>query len=760
MDAKTSDPLHGGPSEESAALRSLLGRTNRDWWPNQLSLEILPQPSDPMGPDFDYAEEFQSLDYYAVKRDLTALMTDSQPWWPADYGHYGPFFIRMAWHAAGTYRIGDGRGGANSGQQRFAPLNSWPDNANLDKARRLLWPIKQKYGRKLSWADLLIMAGNVAFESMGAPVFGFGGGRADVYEPEQDVYWGTEEEWVGQGAKPRMGEAAEEVLENPLAAVQMGLIYVNPEGPGGSADPLASAKEIRETFHRMGMTDEETVALTAGGHTFGKCHGAGDASKVGAEPEGADVAQMGLGWTSTHGCGMADDTITSGLEGAWTPNPTKWGSDYWHMLLDYEYELVRSPAGAKQWQPINPKPEDLAPAAHTPGKRVPTMMTTADMAFREDPEFRKISEHFRDNPDAFADAMARAWFKLCHRDMGPKSRYLGPEVPEEDLIWQDPVPPVDHPLIDRNDIAELKRRILGSGLGIAELVKAAWASASTYRGSDHRGGANGGRIRLEPQRNWEVNEPEELARVLKVYEDIKRDFDGSAGSKKVSIADLIVLGGSAAVEKAARDGGYDIEVPFTPGRADASQEQTDVDGIAYLEPKADGFRNFLRTDVHYPVPTEELLIDRASLLRLTVPQMAVLLGGLRVLGANFRGEKHGVLTDRVGQLTNDFFVNLLDMGTAWKPESDHLFIGTDRNTDERRWTATRVDLVFGSNSQLRAVAEVYAAADAGEKFVDDFVKAWNKVMNADRFDLARKSSGWTEKTSGAGVSTAEPVSAK
>jgi len=760
MDAKTSDPLHGGPSEESAALRSLLGRTNRDWWPNQLSLEILPQPSDPMGPDFDYAEEFQSLDYYAVKRDLTALMTDSQPWWPADYGHYGPFFIRMAWHAAGTYRIGDGRGGANSGQQRFAPLNSWPDNANLDKARRLLWPIKQKYGRKLSWADLLIMAGNVAFESMGAPVFGFGGGRADVYEPEQDVYWGTEEEWVGQGAKPRMGEAAEEVLENPLAAVQMGLIYVNPEGPGGSADPLASAKEIRETFHRMGMTDEETVALTAGGHTFGKCHGAGDASKVGAEPEGADVAQMGLGWTSTHGCGMADDTITSGLEGAWTPNPTKWGSDYWHMLLDYEYELVRSPAGAKQWQPINPKPEDLAPAAHTPDKRVPTMMTTADMAFREDPEFRKISEHFRDNPDAFADAMARAWFKLCHRDMGPKSRYLGPEVPEEDLIWQDPVPPVDHPLIDRNDIAELKRRILGSGLGIAELVKAAWASASTYRGSDHRGGANGGRIRLEPQRNWEVNEPEELARVLKVYEDIKRDFDGSAGSKKVSIADLVVLGGSAAVEKAARDAGYDIEVAFTPGRADASQEQTDVDGIAYLEPKADGFRNFLRTDVQYPVPTEELLIDRASLLRLTVPQMTVLLGGLRVLGANFRGEKHGVLTDRVGQLTNDFFVNLLDMGTAWKPESDHLFIGTDRNTDERRWTATRVDLVFGSNSQLRAVSEVYAADDAAEKFVEDFVKAWNKVMNADRFDLARKSSGWTEKTSGAGVSTAEPVSAK
>jgi len=759
MDAKTGDPLHGSPSEEGAALRSLLGRTNRDWWPNQLSLDILPRPSDPMGPEFDYAEEFKTLDYYAVKKDLTALMTDSQPWWPADYGHYGPFFIRMAWHSAGTYRIGDGRGGAGSGQQRFAPLNSWPDNANLDKARRLLWPIKQKYGRKLSWADLMILAGNVAFESMGAPVFGFGGGRADVYEPEMDVYWGTEEQWVGGGAKPRMGEAAEEVLENPLAAVQMGLIYVNPEGPGGSADPLASAKEIRETFHRMGMTDEETVALTAGGHTFGKCHGAGDASKIGAEPEGADVAQMGLGWTSEHGCGMADDTITSGLEGAWTPSPTKWGSDYWHMLLDYEYELVRSPAGAKQWQPIDPKPEDLAPAAHTPGKRVPTMMTTADMAFREDPEFRKISEHFRDNPDAYADAMARAWFKLCHRDMGPKSRYLGPEVPKEDLIWQDPIPAADYGMIDQNDVAELKRRILGSGLSVAELVKAAWASASTYRGSDHRGGANGGRIRLEPQRNWEVNEPEELARVLKSYTDIKNDFDGNAGGKKVSIADLVVLGGSAAVEKAARDAGYDIEVPFAPGRTDAAQEQTDVDGMSYLEPKADGFRNYLRTDVHYPVPTEELLIDRASLLRLTVPEMTVLVGGMRVLGANFRGEKYGVLTDRPGKLTNDFFVNLLDMRTAWKPKDDHVFIGTDRGSDEEKWIATRVDLVFGSNSQLRAVSEVYAAADGARKFVDDFVKAWTKVMNADRFDLARKSRGWTEKTSGAGVSTAEPVSA-
>ncbi len=740
MDAKTGDPLHGSPMEEGAALRSLLGRTNRDWWPNQISLEILPQPSDPMGPDFDYAEEFQTLDYHAVKRDLTALMTDSQPWWPADYGHYGPFFIRMAWHSAGTYRIGDGRGGANSGQQRFAPLNSWPDNGNLDKARRLLWPIKQKYGRKLSWADLMILAGNVAFESMGAPVFGFGGGRADVYEPEHDVYWGTEEEWVGKGATPRMGKEAEEVLENPLAAVQMGLIYVNPEGPGGSADALASAREIRETFHRMGMTDEETVALTAGGHTFGKCHGAGDASKVGSEPEGADIAQMGLGWQSGHGSGLGDDTITSGLEGAWTPTPTKWSMNYWHMLLDYDYELVTSPAGAKQWQPKDVRPEDLAPAAHTPGKRVPTMMTTADMAFKVDPEFRKISEHFRDDPDHFADAFARAWFKLCHRDMGPKSRYLGPEVPKEDLIWQDPLPAVDHPLVAQDDIRELKKRILGSGLGVSELVKAAWASASTYRGSDHRGGANGGRIRLEPQRGWKVNDPAELAKVLKVYEDIKRDFDAGSGGKKISIADLVVLGGSAAVEKAARDAGHDVEVPFTPGRADASQEQTDVEGIAYLEPRVDGFRNYLET--RFSVPTEELLIDRAQLLKLTAPQMTVLVGGLRVLGANQGGSKHGVLTNRVGQLTNDFFVNLLDMGTAWKlveDGGDQLFVGTDRQTDEERWTATRTDLVFGSNSQLRAIAEVYASDDAQEKFVKDFVEAFAKVMNADRFDLRKGS---------------------
>jgi catalase-peroxidase len=761
MDAKTGDPLHGSPMEEGAALRSLLGRTNRDWWPNQLSLEILPQPSDPMGPDFDYAEEFNSLDYHAVKRDLTALMTDSQPWWPADYGHYGPFFIRMAWHSAGTYRIGDGRGGANSGQQRFAPLNSWPDNGNLDKARRLLWPIKQKYGRKLSWADLMILAGNVAFESMGAPVFGFGGGRADVFEPEHDVYWGTEEQWVGQGANPRMGDDAGKALENPLAAVQMGLIYVNPEGPGGTADALASAKEIRETFHRMGMTDEETVALTAGGHTFGKCHGAGDASKVGAEPEGADIAQQGLGWQSGHGSGMGDDTITSGLEGAWTPNPTKWGMDYWHMLLDYEYELVRSPAGAKQWQPIDQKPEDMAPAAHTAGKRVPTMMTTADMAFKVDPEFRKISERFRDDPDHFADVFARAWFKLCHRDMGPKSRYLGPEVPQEDLIWQDPIPAAGHPLIGENDIRELKRRILGSGLSVSELVKAAWAAASSYRGSDHRGGANGGRIRLDPQRGWAVNDPDGLAKVLRTYEDIKRDFDGNAGGKNVSIADLVVLGGSAAVEKAARDAGHDVEVPFAPGRTDASQEQTDVDGMAYLEPKADGFRNYLSTRL--PIPTEELLIDRAQLLRLTAPEMTVLVGGLRVLGANQGGSKHGVFTDRVGQLTNDFFVNLLDMGTAWKSvdeSGDQEFTGTDRATDRQKWTATRTDLVFGSNAQLRAISEVYAADDAKEKFVNDFIAAWVKVMNADRFDLARKSSAWTQKTSTGGVSTAEPVSAE
>jgi len=723
MDAKTGDPLHGSPMEEGAALRSLLGRTNRDWWPNQLSLEILPGPPDPMGDDFDYAAEFESLDYQAVKRDLTALMTDSQPWWPADYGHYGPFFIRMAWHAAGTYRIGDGRGGANSGNQRFAPLNSWPDNANLDKARRLLWPVKQKYGRKLSWADLLILAGNVAIESMGGPVFGFGGGREDIYEPEKDVYWGTEEQWVGQGAKTRIVE--NEVFESPLAAVQMGLIYVNPEGPDGNADALQSARDVRETFARMAMNDEETVALTAGGHTFGKCHGAGDASKVGAEPEGADIAQQGLGWQSGHKSGVGDDTITSGLEGAWTPTPTRWSMNYFHMLLDYEYELVTSPAGAKQWQPIGQKPEDMAPGAHSPDRRLPTMMTTADMGFKVDPEYRKICERLRNDPDAFADAFARAWFKLTHRDMGPKARYLGPEVPDEDLIWQDPVPAGNRP--GQSEVAELKAKILDSGLSISELVKAAWASASTYRQSDHRGGSNGARVHLAPQKDWDVNDPPELAKVLSKIDALRG---------RISLADAIVLGGTAAVEKAARDAGYDVSVPFSGGRGDASEEQTDAASFEPLEPKADGFRNYLQ--VRFNVPTEELLIDRAQLLGLTAPQMTALVGGLRVLGANRGGSKHGVFTDRVGQLTNDFFVNLLDMGTAWKQiddEGDEIFVGSDRASNKQKWTATRTDLVFGSNAQLRALSEVYAADDGGEKFVRDFVAAWTKVMNAGRFDL-------------------------
>ena len=722
------------PRKERGALRSLLGRTNRDWWPNRLSLEIL-RTEDPMGPDFSYAEAFKKLDYQAVKRDLTALMTDSQPWWPADYGHYGPFFIRMAWHSAGTYRTGDGRGGAGSGQQRFAPLNSWPDNGNLDKARRLLWPIKQKYGANLSWADLMILAGNVAIESMGGPVFGFGGGRADVWEPARDVYWGTEELWVGQeGNETRIQPEKNMVLESPLAAIQMGLIYVNPEGPGGVPDALQSARDIRETFHRMGMNDEETVALTAGGHTFGKAHGAGDASKVGAAPEGADIAQQGLGWQSGHESGMGDHTITSGLEGPWTPTPIKWDNTFFHMLLDYEYELVRSPAGAKQWQPVGQKPEDMAPGAHSPDRRVPTMMTTADMALKIDPGFREISEKFRADPAYFADAFARAWFKLCHRDMGPKARYLGPEVPAEDLIWQDPIPPRSGPVIDAADIQALKEKIAASDLSVAELVSTAWASASTYRGSDHRGGANGGRIRLAPQKDWEVNDPPKLAKVLSTYENIKAAFDGA---KTVSIADLVVLGGSVGIEKAARAVGRNVEVPFTPGRTDASQDQTDVEGFAVLEPRVDGFRNYLQ--VAFNVPTEELLVDRAQLLGLSAPQMTVLVGGLRVLGANAGGSKHGVLTDRPGQLTNDFFVNLLDMNTAWKEidgHGDEVFLGTDRQTKQERWTATRTDLVFGSNSQLRALAEVYASADAGDKFVNDFVAAWTQVMNADRFDLA------------------------
>ncbi|QTC91025.1 catalase/peroxidase HPI [Brevundimonas goettingensis] len=732
---KTQSPLND-PKKEPAALRSLLGRTNRDWWPNQLTMDILHQQGksgDPMGDNFDYAKAFKSLDYAAVKRDLTALMTDSQPWWPADYGHYGPFFIRMAWHSAGTYRTGDGRGGAGAGQQRFAPLNSWPDNGNLDKARRLLWPIKQKYGSKLSWADLMILAGNVAIESMGGPVFGFGGGRADVWEPEKDVYWGTEENWVGhEENRTRIRPDEGAALEAPLAAIQMGLIYVNPEGPGGVPEALQSARDIRETFARMGMNDEETAALTAGGHTFGKAHGAGDASKVGESPEGSDIAQQGLGWQSGHESGVGDHTITSGIEGAWTPTPITWDMTYFDMLLDHDYELVRSPAGAKQWQPVGNPEETLAPAAHTPGKKVPTMMTTADMAFKIDPAYRVIMEKFRSDPAYFGDQFARAWFKLCHRDMGPKARYLGPEVPAEDLIWQDPIPASTGATLSAADVSALKGKIAASGLSVAELVSTAWASAATYRGSDHRGGANGGRLRLSPQKDWEVNEPAKLARVLKIYEDIK------AGSAGVSIADLIVLGGSVGIEQAARAAGHAVEVPFTPGRTDATQDETDVEGFAVLEPRADGFRNYLQ--VRFSVPTEELLVDRAQLLGLTAPQMTVLVGGLRVLGANVGGSKDGVFTDRPGQLTNDFFVNLLDMKTGWKKvdgEGDETFVGTDRITDEQLWTATRTDLVFGSNSQLRALSEVYAASDAGEKFVKDFIAAWVQVMNADRFDLWR-----------------------
>ena len=734
MDGNAGDPL-SDPKKERGALRSLLGRTNRDWWPNHLAIDILHQQGrtgDPMGDEFDYAEAFKKLDYAAVKRDLHALMTDSQPWWPADYGHYGPFFIRMAWHSAGTYRTADGRGGAGAGQQRFAPLNSWPDNGNLDKARRLLWPIKQKYGANLSWADLMILAGNVAIESMGGPVFGFGGGRADVWEPEKDVYWGTEEQWVGEeGNETRIQPDKDMALEEPLAAIQMGLIYVNPEGPGGVPDALQSARDIRETFRRMGMNDEETAALTAGGHTFGKAHGAGDAKLVGTSPEGADIAQQGMGWVSGHESGMGDHTITSGIEGAWTPTPVTWDMTYFDMLLDHDYELIRSPAGAKQWQPVGNPDDTLAPAAHTPGKRVPTMMTTADMAFKFDPEYRKVMEKFRADPAYFADQFARAWFKLCHRDMGPKARYLGPEVPAEDLIWQDPIPAHTGPTLSGADVRDLKDAIAASDLSIADLVRTAWASASTYRGSDHRGGANGGRIRLAPQKDWDVNEPEKLARVLKVYEDIK-----ASSGKNVSIADLIVLGGSVGIEKAARAAGHDIEVPFTPGRTDASQEQTEVEGFHWLEPRADGFRNYLQ--VRFNVPTEELLIDRSQLLGLTAPQMTVLVGGLRALGINHKDSKDGVLTDRPGQLTNDFFVNLLDKGTAWKQvdeSSDETFVGTCRKSHEQKWTATRTDLVFGSNSQLRALAEVYASADAGQKFVRDFVAAWVQVMNADRFDL-------------------------
>jgi len=729
MDAKTGDMGKGCPVERPTTVRSLLGRTNRDWWPESLPVDILHQGGvspDPMGEDFDYAEAFNKLDYQALKDDLKALMTDSKPWWPADYGHYGPFMIRMAWHAAGTYRTADGRGGANSGQQRFAPLNSWPDNGNLDKARRLLWPIKQKYGKHISWADLFILAGNVAIESMGGPIFGFGGGRADVFEPERDIYWGTEEQWVGQeGNKTRILPEEQLELENPLAAIQMGLIYVNPEGPGGNPDPLQSARDIKITFERMAMNLEETVALTAGGHTFGKAHGAGDPSLVDVAPEAADITLQGLGWASAHESGLGEHTITSGIEGSWVNTPTQWSENYFRLLLDYEYELVESPAGAKQWQPINQKPEDMAPAAHDPSKRVPTMMTTADMALKMDPEFRKISEKFRNDHEAFKDAFARAWFKLTHRDMGPKVRYLGPEVPDEDLIWQDPVPAGSMP--SDTDVAAFKDKILGAGFSIGQLVKTAWASASTYRRSDHRGGANGARIRLEPQRNWAVNEPEELGRVLAKIEELRGPL---------SMADAIVVAGTAAVEKAARDAGFDVAVPFSGGRGDATQDWTDEDSFAWLEPAADGFRNYLKTK--HSVRTEELLLDRASLLGLSAPEMTVLLGGLRVLGANYKDQPHGVFTNRKGQLTNDFFVNLLDNDTFWEvvdTSGDEEFIGYDRAGKQEKWRATRTDLIFGSNSQLRATAEVYAERGNEEKFVRDFVRAWTKVMNADRFDL-------------------------
>ncbi|WP_439468940.1 catalase/peroxidase HPI [Blastomonas fulva] len=729
MDMKTSGMGGNCPfSNKDGGVRSLLGRTNRDWWPDSLQLDILTQNGtspDPMGPDFDYAQAFAKLDYAALKADLKALMTDSQPWWPADYGHYGPFFIRMAWHSAGTYRTADGRGGSSSGQQRFAPLNSWPDNGNLDKARRLLWPIKQKYGKHISWADLFILTGNVAIESMGGPVFGFGGGRKDVFEPERDVYWGTEEAWVDTGAETRINPEKGWELENPLAAIQMGLIYVNPEGPGGNPDPLQSARDMRLTFERMAMNDEETVALTAGGHAFGKAHGAVPADQLSGAPESEAMELMGFGWATDAEQINTGHITTSGIEGAWTPNPTAWGGDYFRLLFKYDFELVRSPAGAQQWQPINPDPEDMAPDARDPSKRVPTMMTTADMALKMDPEYRKISERFRDDQAALDDAFARAWFKLTHRDMGPKVRYLGPEVPAEDLIWQDPVPAGTVP--SQATVDGFKAAILASGHSISELVKAAWASASTYRGSDHRGGANGARVRLAPQKDWAVNDPEELAAVLATIDRLRRDL---------SMADAIVLAGSAAVEKAARDAGFDVSVPFLGGRGDASAEQTDAESFEPLEPRADAFRNYLATK--QSVKTEELMLDRAHLLGLSIPQMAVLVAGLRVLGANAGNSAHGVLTDRPGQLTNDFFVNLLDMGTAWKvvdTSSDEEFVGTDRATGEQRWTATRTDLVFGSNSQLRSVSEVYAERGNEAKFVDDFIAAWTKVMNADRFDV-------------------------
>lgn len=747
-------PFHNGTMKKSVAGG---GTQNSDWWPDQLRVDLLRQHSslsDPMDKDFDYAKAFESLDLEAVKKDLHALMTDSQDWWPADFGHYGPLFIRMAWHSAGTYRVGDGRGGAGAGQQRFAPLNSWPDNVSLDKARRLLWPIKQKYGRNISWADLLILTGNIALESMGFKTFGFAGGRADVWEPDSDVYWGSEKTWLGgdlryahgsegvvEGHSAVLptddnadGDIHSRNLENPLAAVQMGLIYVNPEGPDGNPDPIAAAKDIRDTFGRMAMNDEETVALIAGGHTFGKTHGAGPADHVGKEPEGAGIEQQGLGWASSYKSGSGRDAISSGLEVTWTETPTQWSNYFFKNLFENEWELTKSPAGAHQW--VAKDGADIIPDAFDSSKKhKPTMLTT-DLSLRLDPVYEKISRHFYENPDAFADAFSRAWFKLTHRDMGPRARYLGPDVPQEELIWQDPIPEVNHELVDENDVEALKSKVLNSGLTNSELISTAWASASTFRGSDKRGGANGARIRLEPQRNWEVNNPSQLNKVLGVLEGIQKEFnDSQNGGKKISIADLIVLAGNAAVEVAARNAGQDVKVPFAPGRMDASQEQTDVESMGYLEPIADGFRNYLKR--RFTVSTESLLIDKAQLLTLTAPELTVLIGGMRALDTNFDGSKHGVFTSRPGVLTNDFFINLLDMGTQWKAMSDdkQLYMGTDRSTGQPKWTATRADLVFGSNSELRAIAEVYGSADAQGKFVKDFVAAWTKVMNLDRFDL-------------------------
>ncbi|PWK50716.1 catalase/peroxidase HPI [Pleionea mediterranea] len=721
--------MHGGNTRLDGR-----GTKNLDWWPNQLNLRILHQndrKSNPLGEDFDYPAAFNKLDLTEVKKDIENVLTDSKDWWPADYGHYGPFMIRMSWHAAGTYRTGDGRGGASTGNQRFAPLNSWPDNANLDKARRLLWPVKQKYGNSLSWADLFVLTGNVALESMGLKTFGFGGGREDIWEPEEDIYWGAEQEWLGN--KRYSGKRE---LEDPLAAVQMGLIYVNPEGPDGNPDPVASGKDIRETFARMAMNDYETVALTAGGHTFGKCHGAAPESHKGPEPEAAPLEQMGLGWKSNYKSGKGRDTITSGIEGAWTPTPTQWDMSYFDVLFGNEWELTKSPAGAHQWVPKDLQDKHKAPDAEDSSKRVGIMMTTADMAMREDPEYRKISEHFHKNPEEFADAFARAWFKLTHRDMGPKSNYLGPEVPDEDLLWQDPVPAVTHKLVNDADIKSLKQTILNTGLSVSELIYTAWSSASTFRGSDNRGGANGARLRLEPHKNWEVNHPENLQNILSQYEKIKSNFDSAqTDGKIISLADLIILGGAAAIEKAAKDSGVNVEVPFKPGRSDASQEQTDIESFDVLEPIADGFRNYLKSS--YSVSTEELLLDKAQLLKLTAPEMTVLVGGMRALNANYEGSQHGVLTEQPEILTNDFFVNLTNTEIEWQPVSsdNEIFEGKDRSTGKVKWTATRADLVFGSNSQLRAISEVYASTDAKEKFIHDFIKAWNKVMNADRFDL-------------------------